>query len=198
MLDNSIHMLFDKLKNRNIILGSQSPRRQYLLKELGLEFVTQSKDVEESFPAHLQAQEIPLFLCQKKAAAFKLADNDIVITADTVVWVDGQVLNKPADYEQAVAMLTLLSGKKHEVFTGVCLKSSTKTKSFYVGTDVYFKTLSVEEIDYYVTNFKPYDKAGAYGAQEFIGYIAIEKFDGSYFNVMGLPVKELYEELLAF
>lgn len=193
-------MLFNHLKNRNIILGSQSPRRQYLLKELGLTFTTKSKNIEEKFPSNLKAAEIPLYLCEKKANAFlsDLTDKDILITADTVVWVDGQVLNKPADYDEAVRMLKLLSGKKHQVFTAVCLKSTSKTKSFAVGTEVYFKALSEDEIDYYVTNYKPFDKAGSYGAQEFIGYIAIEKFDGSYFNVMGLPMKELYEELQRF
>lgn len=193
-------MLFDHLKKHNIILASKSPRRQYLLKELGIEFKLQTKDTEEDFPDTLRAQEIPLYLCEKKAKAFEseLKDLDLLITADTIVWIKNQVLNKPQNYDDAVRMLKLLSGKKHEVYTGVCLKSKLKTKSFFTVTNVYFKNLSDQEIDYYINNYNPYDKAGAYGAQEFIGYIAIEKIEGSYFNVMGLPTKELYEELLKF
>ncbi len=181
----------------HIILASKSPRRHHLLKELGIAFEVQTKDVEESFPAHLKAQEIPLYLCRKKADAFEgsLQDNSIVITADTVVWIEGQVLNKPVDASDAKRMLRLLSGKCHEVFTGVCLKSKLKTHSFFSATKVYFKHLSEDEIDYYINNYRPYDKAGAYGAQEWIGYIGVERIEGSYFNVMGLPVKELYEHL---
>ena len=184
----------------HFILASKSPRRQQLLKELGLTFDIQTKDVDESFPPTLKAQEIPLYLCQKKADAFDgtLADNSIVITADTIVWINGEVLNKPEDHADAVRMLALLSGKMHEVFTGVCLKSKNKTVHFYAVTNVFFKHLSAEEIEYYVSNYKPFDKAGAYGAQEWIGYIAVEKIEGSYFNVMGLPLKELYEQLLLF
>ncbi len=188
------------IKKYKLILASKSPRRQYLLKELGFNFEVHTKEVDESFPENLIAQEIPLYLCRKKAEAFdkELSDNTIVITADTIVWIDNQVLNKPKNYEDAVRMLKMLSGKKHEVYTGVCLKSKHKTKTFYALTHVYFKKVSQEEIEYYVNNFNPYDKAGAYGAQDWIGYIAIEKIEGSYFNVMGLPVKELYEELLNF
>jgi len=193
-------MLFDRLKNYNIILASKSPRRQYLLKELGLDFKLQTKDTEESFSNTLKAQEIPLYLCEKKAKAFELdlKDRDLLITADTIVWVEDQVLNKPEDHNDAVRMLKLLSGKKHQVYTGVCLTSKQKTKSFFAVTDVYFKNLSDDEIEYYIKNYNPYDKAGAYGAQEFIGYIAIEKIEGSFFNVMGLPIRELYDELLKF
>ena len=188
------------LKKHNLILASKSPRRQYLLKELGLDFTVHTKEVDESFPENLRAKEIPLYLCKKKADAFdeELTVNTIVITADTIVWIDNQVLNKPENFDDAVRMLKLLSGKKHEVYTGVCLKSKHKTKTFYALTSVYFKELSQEEIEYYINNFNPYDKAGAYGAQEWIGYIAVEKIEGSYFNVMGLPVRELYEELLKF
>ncbi len=193
-------MLLKEFKNRKIILASKSPRRQYLLKELGLIFEVYTKEVDESFPENLKAQEIPLYLCQKKADAFKeeLSNDTIVITADTIVWLENQVLNKPENFEDAVRMLQLLSGKMHEVYTGVCLKSKNKTKTFYAVTKVYFKILTLEEIEYYITNYNPYDKAGAYGAQEFIGYIAIDKIEGTYFNVMGLPLKELYENLLAF
>ena len=135
---------------------------------------------------------------QKKADAFnnELNENTIVITADTIVWIDGQVLNKPENFDDAVRMLKLLSGKMHEVYTGVCLRSKEKTKSFYALTKVYFKTLSQEEIEYYINNYNPYDKAGSYGAQEWLGYIAIEKIEGTYFNGMGLPIKALSEELL--
>lgn len=190
----------EDLKKHKLILASKSPRRLYLMKELGLAFEVSTKDVDESFPENLKAQQIPLYLCRKKADAFdeELTDNTIVITADTIVWIDGQVLNKPENFDDAVRMLKLLSGKKHEVYTGVCLKSKHKTKSFYALTNVYFKILSQAEIEYYINNFNPYDKAGAYGAQEWIGYIAVEKIEGSYFNVMGLPVRELYEELLNF
>jgi septum formation protein len=185
--------------NLDIILASKSPRRQYLLKELGLTFKTEHRDVDESFSSTLRAEEIPLFLCKKKADAFEgsLGNNTVVITADTIVWVQGQVLNKPSGASEAKAMLQLLSGKYHDVFTGVCLKSERKTHSFYSSTRVWFKTLSTEEIDYYVANYQPFDKAGAYGAQEWIGYIGVEKIEGSYFNVMGLPLKELFEALSA-
>src|SRR4051812_26055830 len=190
----------DNLKKRQLILASKSPRRQYLLKELGLDFEVCTKEVDESFPDHLKAQEIPLYLCRKKADAFDedLNDNTIVITADTIVWVEGQVLNKPENYNDAVRMLKLLSGKMHEVYTGVCLKSKHKTKSFCSLTKVYFKTLTLEEIEFYIKNYAPYDKAGSYGAQDWIGFIAVEKIEGSYFNVMGLPVKDVYDELLKF
>ena len=193
-------MQLNNLKKKPLILASKSPRRQYLLNELGLQFEVRTKEVDESFPANLKAQEIPLYLCKKKADAFnnELNENTIVITADTIVWIDGQVLNKPENFDDAVRMLKLLSGKMHEVYTGVCLRSKEKTKSFYALTKVYFKTLSQEEIEYYINNYNPYDKAGSYGAQEWLGYIAIEKIEGTYFNVMGLPIKELYEELLAF
>jgi len=193
-------MHFEDLKKYHFILASKSPRRQFLLKDLGLDFEVHTKDVDESFSEDLKAQEIPLYLCEKKANAFdqELKNNTIVITADTIVWVDGQVLNKPENFEDAVRMLKLLSGKMHEVYTGVCLKSKHKTRSFHTVTKVFFKDLSREEIEYYVNNFHPYDKAGSYGAQEWIGYIAVERIEGSYFNVMGLPLKELYEELLKF
>ena len=176
-------MQFEELKKHTLLLASKSPRRHYLLKELGLDFEVRTKEVDESFPEQLKAAEIPLYLCEKKADAFdeELTDNTIVITADTIVWLDGHVLNKP-----------------HEVYTGVCLKSKHKTTSFVALTKVYFKELSLEEIEFYIRNYNPYDKAGAYGAQEWIGYIAIDRIEGTYFNVMGLPVRELYEALLKF
>jgi septum formation protein len=193
-------MQFEELKKYKLLLASKSPRRHYLLKELGLDFEVRTKEVDESFPEQLKAAEIPLYLCEKKANAFdeELTDNTIVITADTIVWVNGHVLNKPQNYDDAVRMLQLLSGKMHEVYTGVCLKSKHKTTSFVALTKVYFKELSLEEIEFYIRNYNPYDKAGAYGAQEWIGYIAVDRIEGTYFNVMGLPVRELYEALLKF
>ena len=195
-------MSFNQLSKYKILLASKSPRRQYLLKELGLDFEVRTKEVDESFPDELKAHEIPLYLCEKKAHAFdeELNDNTIVITADTVVWLPqtNEVLNKPENFDDAVRMLQLLSGKMHEVYTGVCLKSKNKTKSFYALTKVYFKPLTLEEIELYINNYKPFDKAGSYGAQDWIGLVAVEKIEGTYFNVMGLPVKELYEELLKF
>lgn len=193
-------MQFEELKKYTLLLASKSPRRHYLLKELGLDFEVRTKEVDESFPEQLKAAEIPLYLCEKKADAFdeELTDNTIVITADTIVWLNGHVLNKPQNFNDAVRMLQLLSGKMHEVYTGVCLKSKHKTTSFVALTKVYFKELSLEEIEFYIRNYNPYDKAGAYGAQEWIGYIAIDRIEGTYFNVMGLPVRELYEALLKF
>ena len=190
----------EKLNQFRFILASKSPRRQFLLKELGIPFELVTKEVDESFPEHLQKDEIPLFLSRKKADAFErdLDEKTIVITADTIVWINNHVLNKPENAEEASVMLRELSGNRHEVFTGVCLKSSNKEIAFSVRTVVYFRELTEGEIEYYISAYKPFDKAGAYGAQEFIGYIGVEKIEGSYFNVMGLPVKELYEELVKF
>jgi septum formation protein len=185
------------LNRYRFILASKSPRRQQLLRELGIPFELITKEVDESFPAHLQEGEIPLYLCHKKADAFdgELTPETLVITADTVVWINNHVLNKPESRDEAINMLRELSGSRHEVYTAVCIKSSVKQESFAARTDVWFKPLTQGEIEYYVDNYKPYDKAGAYGAQEWIGYIGMERIDGSYFNVMGLPVKELYEKL---
>lgn len=194
-------MMYPEHLNRfHFILASKSPRRQYLLHELGIPFVIETKEVDESFPEHLQREDIPLYLCRKKADAFegKLEDNTILITADTIVWINNHVLNKPEDAEEARVMLRELSGNRHEVYTGVCLKSGKKEVAFSVKTDVYFKELTDGEIDFYVSTYKPFDKAGAYGAQEWIGYVGVERIEGSYFNVMGLPVKEMYEELVKF
>lgn len=192
----------DSIKNfpYSIILGSGSPRRQELLKSLGFNFSTKPINADESFPENLKGSEIPIYLAEKKANAFpdKLKDNELLITSDTVVWVNGQVLNKPENFEEAVGMLQLLSGKMHEVFTGVRLTSNTKHVAFSDATKVYFKELAKEEIEYYVANFNVYDKAGGYGVQDWIGYIGIDKIEGSFYNVMGLPVKELYEELMKF
>jgi len=183
-----------------LILGSGSPRRQELLKSLGFEFITRPINADESFPGDLKAQEIPLYLAEKKANACpgKLGDKEILITSDTIVWCQEEVLNKPADFEEGRKMLAALSGKMHEVFTAVSLKSSTKQITFFDASKVYFKVLTNDEIEYYLTNFSPYDKAGAYGVQDWMGYVGIEKIEGSFYNVMGLPVKKLYEELIKF
>lgn len=184
-----------------IILGSASPRRKQLLEGLGLQFSVQSIDADESeWPSHLRAHQVPLFLAELKSKAYPgvLKENQVLITSDTIVWCDNQVLNKPLDFEDGKKMLRQLSGKMHEVYTAVCLRSTKKQELFYDRTAVFFKTLSDSEIEYYLKHHKPYDKAGAYGAQDWIGYVGIEKIEGSFYNVMGLPVKKLYEELLKF
>lgn len=187
-------------KNYNIILASKSPRRKELLEGLNIPFEVVIHEVDEVFPDGLPIEEIPVFLAKLKAEPFleEIKSNSLIITADTIVWIDGVVLGKPNDYEHASAMLRQLSGKKHVVVTGVCLTSKDKQVTFSASTDVYFKNLTDSEIDYYLKNYHPYDKAGSYGVQEWIGYIAIDKIEGSYFNVMGLPVKRLYEELTKF
>ncbi|HRG59708.1 MAG TPA: Maf family nucleotide pyrophosphatase [Bacteroidia bacterium] len=192
--------MLPNLSIHNLVLGSASPRRQALLKDAGFDFELITADIEENFSDDLKAHEIPLFLSKLKANHLikNLPDNKILITADTIVWYDNKALNKPVDFSDAVRMLKELSGQKHEVFTGVCITSHQKQVSFFVRTVVTFKSLSDEEIEFYVSNYKPFDKAGAYGAQDWIGLVAVEKIDGSYFNVMGLPVKELFEHLKAF
>jgi septum formation protein len=187
-------------EGRKIILASASPRRQQLLKELGIDFTVEVKPIDETAPQELKAQQIPLYLSQLKAAQFKntVDENTVVITADTIVWINEKEIGKPKDYADAVNMLKTLSGNMHEVFTGVTLTSKNKSHSFFVTTKVFFKPLSEQEITYYLDNYKPFDKAGSYGIQEWLGYIGIEKIEGSYFNVMGLPLKELYEELGKF
>ena len=183
-----------------LILGSNSPRRQELLTSLGFEFSIKPINADESFPVNLKAQDIPLYLAEKKANAYqdKLNENELMITSDTIVWCEGKVLNKPADFNEGKEMLNTLSGKMHQVFTAVCLKSADKQTLFSDESKVYFKNLMSEEIEYYLTNYSPYDKAGGYGVQDWIGYIGIEKIEGSFYNVMGLPVKKLYEELIKF
>ena len=188
------------IKNYRLILASKSPRRQQLLADLGLSFEVITLDVDESFPESMPVNEVAAFLAEKKASAFtgSLNENSLVITADTIVAQGNTVLNKPDDVEHACKMLRILSGKKHEVITGVCLMSETKKVVFSAKTDVWFKELSEEEISFYIENYKPFDKAGAYGIQEWIGYIGIYRIDGSYFNVMGLPVQQLYTQLSIF
>lgn len=193
-------MFLQNLQSYEIILASQSPRRQQLLSDLGLKFKVRSMNVDEQFPSGLGMNEVPVYLAELKATAFlpQLNPNQLVITADTIVWLDGQVMNKPLDYDDGFRMLKELSGKKHQVITGVCLLSTEKKISFFASTDVWFKELSDSEIHYYLENFRPYDKAGAYGIQEWIGYIGIHHIEGSFYNVMGLPIQSLYEHLKAF
>ena len=184
-----------------LILGSASPRRQELLKSLGFDFLNKPIKADESvWPKELKAQEIPIYLAELKADAYEnvLKEDELLITADTVVWCEGKVFNKPENFAAGKKMLEELSGKMHEVFTAVCLKSANKQTTFYDVSKVYFKKLKPDEIEYYLTNFSPYDKAGGYGVQDWIGYIGIDKIEGSFYNVMGLPVKELYEELVKF
>jgi septum formation protein len=195
-------MLNDLLSGKmKIILASQSLRRRQLLEEIGLKYELRIKDVDESYPAELQCENVVRYIAEKKSAAFageELSEDAVLITADTIVWLDGGSLLKPTDEADAIAMLGKLSGRKHRVATGVCLRSKTKKKVFHVLTDVYFKPLSLEEREYYVKKYKPLDKSGSYGIQEWIGLVGIERIEGSYTNVMGLPMKELYEELLSF
>ena len=184
----------------NIILASKSPRRQNLLKELGFEFEIKTKEIEEIYPPELQKEEVAVFLSELKASAFKqdLQKNDLVLTSDTIVCLADEIIGKPTDRSDAIKMLGKLSGNKHEVITAVTLLSKEKQHTFYDVTEVDFKDLSSEEIEYYIDKYEPFDKAGSYGIQEWIGYIGIEKINGSYFNVMGLPVKRVYDEILAF
>jgi len=193
-------MFLQNLEKYEILLASKSPRRQQLLSDLGLKFSVQAMDIPEEFPENLGKTEISVYLAELKAEAFRpqLKTNQLVITADTIVWLDGDVLNKPTDYADGFRMLKNLSGKKHQVITGVCLLSNEKKVSFHALTDVWFKPLSDEEIQYYLEHYRPYDKAGAYGIQEWIGYISIYRIEGSFFNVMGLPVQSVYEHLKDF
>lgn len=182
-----------------LILGSKSPRRQELLKSLDLEFVVQVKSVDESFPSELPVEELAELIARKKAEAFNdLANNELVITSDTVVVCEGRALAKAADAHEAQQMLQLLSGKKHQVITGVCLKTTTKSISFSETTQVHFDVLTPEEIEYYINKYQPFDKAGAYGIQEWIGMVGIKGIEGDYYNVMGLPLHRLYKELQQF
>ncbi len=192
-------MINKRLEDFKIILASRSPRRQYLLKELGLDFEIIATGVPENYPDSLTPVQIADFLAEQKANAFetsRLDENMIVIAADTIVSLQGEILGKPGSYDEALTMLKKLSGKQHDVITGVCIKSRHKKNTFHVISKVYFKELCDEEIEYYINNFRPFDKAGGYGIQEWIGYVGISRIEGSFFNVMGLPVKEVNEELL--
>lgn len=190
--------MLDNLKKFRIILASASPRRRELLGGLDVDFEVRSlPDVDESFPAELQGGDIPLYISKKKADAYRpqMADDELVITADTIVWLEGVALGKPADEDDARRMLRGMSGKTHSVFTGVTITTKEVQESFVAQSDVTFARLTDEEIDYYIAKYRPTDKAGSYGAQEWIGYIGMSNIVGSYFNVMGLPVQRLYSEL---
>lgn len=190
--------MLDNLKKYRVILASASPRRRELLGGLDVDFeVRRLPDVDESFPAELQGGEIPLYISKKKADAYRpsMVADELVITADTIVWLDGAALGKPADEADARRMLRGMSGKTHSVFTGVTITTKAEQRSFVAQSDVTFAQLTDEEIDYYIAKYRPMDKAGSYGAQEWIGYIGMSNIVGSYFNVMGLPVQRLYSEL---
>ena len=194
-------MILENLEKYDIVLASGSPRRHALLKELGIDFRMEQRPVEEKFPPGMDETEIAVFLSKLKADAFDrdfFSANTMLITADTIVCLRGNVLGKPGSREEAFEILRQLSGKKHEVITGITIRTIHKEVNFSVCTDVYFKDLEEDEIAYYVDTFKPYDKAGAYGIQEWIGFAGIEKLEGSFYNVMGLPVHRLYEELRKF
>lgn len=183
-----------------LILASNSPRRKEILAGLRIPYTIQLKEVAEDFEPHLQREQIAEHLAAHKAAAYRqdLQPDEVVLTADTIVWLQNQVLNKPQDLAEAKEMLQRLSGNVHEVITGVCLQTREKQEVFHDVSRVYFRELTEAEIDFYLEHFKPLDKAGAYGVQEFIGMIGIERIEGSYFNVMGLPVHLVYEKLRDF
>ena len=190
-------MLREKLASYNIILASGSPRRQQFFKDLDIPFTIKLKEVEEIYPPELKGTEITDYLADLKAQPFdKLSDHDLLITSDTIVWLDNEALGKPKDAEEAFDMLQKLSGKQHQVMTSISIKNANFQIITNDITDVYFKNLSSDEINYYIKTCQPFDKAGAYGIQEWIGFIAIDRLEGSYFNVMGLPVHKLYKELM--
>ena len=194
-------LLHDKLPSRRLILASASPRRHQLLTDCGLKFDVAPKfGCDESYPDDMPRCEVAEYLARKKSAAYPLplAADELLITADTIVLLDDTILGKPASEDEAHAMLAALSGRSHTVITGVALRSTTRQQSFSTSSRVSFRTLSAEEIDYYIREYRPMDKAGAYGIQEWIGYVAIEAIEGSFYNVMGLPVQRLYKEIEAF
>lgn len=192
---------FRLVADYKVILASNSPRRKELLGGLGIDFEVRTlQDIDESYPDTLRGEEIPMYISGKKAEAYKrtMADDEMIITADTIVYDNGQVLGKPKDREEAIHMLRQLSGHAHEVITGVSIVTKEQSRQFASISKVYFDALSDDEIAYYVDNYHPYDKAGAYGVQEWIGYVAVTRIEGSYFNVMGLPIQRLYNELKTF
>ncbi len=193
-------MLFN-MKNKKVLLASASPRRRMLMEglDIPLEVIT-GVDADESYPATMAVEEIPVFLARRKAEAADhlLGERVILLTADTIVLLDGEVIGKPADEEDAAKMLQRLSGRMHRVITGVCLRSTEKEKCFSAESRVFFGELTEEEIGYYVSRYKPLDKAGSYGIQEWIGYVSVERIEGSFYNVMGLPVHHVYRYLKEF
>lgn len=189
------------LEKYDVILASNSPRRKQLLEGLGVKFRTQTiPGLDESYPDDLQGGDIPLYLAKKKSSAYEeiLQDNTMIITADTIVWHKGFVLGKPKSREQAIDMIKSLSGDSHQVYTGVCVKTKERTEAFFCESTVKFSQLTQAEIEYYVDNYKPFDKAGSYGIQEWIGYVGVESMTGSFYNIMGLPVHQLYAVLKDF
>ncbi len=188
-------MLSNLFKDKHIILGSASPRRKYFLEELDLEFEIRLKEVEEKYPENLKGEEISDYLAKLKAEPFlpELTEKDILITSDTIVWLKDKALGKPKNSDEARIMLKSLSGKSHEVISSVAITTIKGSRVIHETTRVTFKNLTDQEIDYYIANFKPFDKAGSYGIQEWIGYIGIKRIEGSYFNVMGFPVQKFYE-----
>ncbi len=195
------HLIEKKLGGISVVLASRSPRRRELLRAIIPCFRVDSVNTDEAFPPHLKKEEIALYLAREKAQAYAGSHGtpqELVITADTIVWLKNQVVNKPRHDREAKEMLTRLSGNTHEVYTGVCLHFQNRQRLFYARSSVRFRLLLQEEIDYYVEKYQPMDKAGAYGIQEWIGYVGIEHISGSYFNVMGLPTQLLYQHLLEF
>lgn len=191
-------MILENLKKYQITLASNSPRRKELLSGLNLDYkVKILPDIDETYPDTLKGEDIPLYIARKKAEAYKsiMSKNELIITADTIVYTDGEVLGKPKDEADARRMLHAFSGRSHQVITGVCITTSGFQRSFASVTEVTFDTLTDEEVDFYISTYSPMDKAGAYGIQEWIGFIGVSKLNGSYFNVMGLPVQRLYREL---
>jgi septum formation protein len=191
--------MLSNLNKYQVILASKSPRRKDLLTALGVDFkVKEQTNQDESYPETLQGAKIVEFLAKQKSSSFETKENELIISADTIVCVENKVLGKPNNEYEAKEMLKLLSGKTHQVFTGVCLKTKENQRVFSVTSSVTFSSLSDEEIDFYIKNFQPFDKAGAYGIQEWIGFIGIQSISGSYWNVMGLPLQRLYQELKKF
>ena len=198
MLKLSVGNMLDNLKNYKVVLASNSPRRKELLTGLGIDYEVKTlPDIDESFPGGLSEVETATYIARAKADVYRniMQPDELIITADTIVWLDGEVMGKPVDDEDARRMLRALSGKTHQVITGVCLTTIDSQKAFATVTDVTFCHLSEEEIDYYVERYSPMDKAGSYGIQEWIGFVGVESISGSYFNVMGLPIQRLYTEL---
>ena len=194
-------LLKDKLIGRRLLLASKSPRRSQLLRDCGLDFeVVDGREAEEIYPADMPSEQVAEYLSRVKSDAYAdmVEGGDVLITADTIVVAGGEILGKPSDREDAVRMLGLLSGASHTVITGVTLRSADKVESFSCTSRVKFRTIEPDEVDYYLDTYRPYDKAGAYGIQEWIGYVAISGIEGSFYNVMGLPVQRLYVELENF
>ena len=189
--------MMEQIQNKRLILASNSPRRRELLQGLGLDFIVKAKEVDEDFSDNMDKSQVAKYLAEKKALSYQqeLEENDLIITADTVVIINGEILNKPKDKEEAFQMLQKLSGKAHRVITGVCMMDKQKMVAFDDMTEVHFKDMDKTELISYIENYQPFDKAGAYGVQEWIGYVAVYKMVGSFYNVMGLPVHRIYEEL---